>query len=41
MKQAALAVTFNVKKARKCEFLKQIEEMVSWAALLELIAGSI
>ena len=41
MKQAALALTLSVKKARKREFLRQLEEMVSRAALLELIAGSI
>ena len=41
MKQAALALTLSVKEARKREFLRQLEEMVSRAALLELIAGSI
>ena len=38
MKQAALAVNLSVKKNRKRELPEQMEEVVSWAALVECIA---
>ena len=38
MKQAALNLNLNLKKTRKREFLEQMEQVVPWAALLELIA---
>ena len=38
MKQAALALNLSVKKTRKREFLEQMEHVVPWAALVELIA---
>jgi IS5 family transposase len=38
MKQAALALNLSVKKTRKREFLDQMEHVVPWAALVELIA---
>ena len=38
MKQAALDLALGVKKTRKREFLGQMEEVVPWAALVELIA---
>ena len=42
MKQAALALTLSVKKKvkkpLKREFLEQMEQVVSWAVLVELIA---
>jgi IS5 family transposase len=38
MKQAALDLALGIKKTRKREFLEQMEEVVPWAALVELIA---
>jgi IS5 family transposase len=38
MKQAALALNLSVKKTRKREFLEQMEHVVPWPALVELIA---
>ena len=38
MKQASLALNLSVKKTRKREFLDQMEHVVPWAALVELIA---
>jgi transposase, IS5 family len=38
MKQATLDLALGVKKTRKREFLGQMEEVVPWAALVELIA---
>ncbi|GBU14919.1 hypothetical protein AwPolaro_02970 [Polaromonas sp.] len=38
MKQAALSLNLNLKKTRKREFLEQMEQVVPWAALVELIA---
>jgi len=38
MKQAALALNLSVKKTRKREFLEQMERVVPWGALVELIA---
>ena len=38
MKQAALDLNLNVKKTRKREFLEQIDKVVPWSALVELIA---
>lgn len=38
MKQAALNLALTVKKTRKREFLEQMEQVVSWAALVKLIA---
>jgi len=38
MKQAALDLKLSVKKTRKREFLEQMERVVSWAALVALIA---
>jgi IS5 family transposase len=38
MKQASLALNLSVKKTRKREFLEQMEHVVPWAALVELIA---
>ena len=38
MKQAALDLNLNLKKIRKREFLKQMNEVVPWAALVERIA---
>jgi len=37
MKQAALDLALGIKKTRKREFLGQMEEVVPWAALVELI----
>jgi IS5 family transposase len=37
MKQASLKLDLNVKKTRKQVFLKQMEQVVPWAALVELI----
>jgi len=37
MKQAALALNLSVKKTRKREFLEQMERVVPWDALVELI----
>jgi IS5 family transposase len=38
MKQAVLALNLSVKKTRKQVFLEQMEQVVPWAALVELIA---
>ena len=38
MKQAVLALNLSVKKTRKQVFLEQMEQVVPWAALIELIA---
>ena len=38
MKQAALNLNLSVKKTRKREFLEQMEQVVPWSALVELIA---
>jgi IS5 family transposase len=38
MKQAALNLNLNVKKTRKQVFLEQMEQVVPWAELVELIA---
>jgi IS5 family transposase len=38
MKQASLTLNLSVKKTRKREFLEQMEHVVPWAALVELIA---
>ena len=38
MKQATLKLNLNVKKTRKQVFLEQMEQVVPWAALIELIA---
>lgn len=37
MKQAALNLNLSMKKTRKREFLEQMEQVVPWAALVELI----
>lgn len=38
IKQTALNLNLSVKKTRKREFLEQMEQVVPWAALVELIA---
>jgi IS5 family transposase len=38
MKQAALNLNLSVKKTRKQVFLEQMDQVVPWAALVELIA---
>jgi IS5 family transposase len=38
MKQASLALNLSIKKTRKREFLEQMEHVVPWAALVQLIA---
>jgi len=38
MKQATLPLDLNAKKTRKQVFLDQMEHVVPWAALVELIA---
>ena len=38
MKQAALDLSLSLKKTRKREFLEQMDKVVPWAALVELIA---
>lgn len=38
MKQTALDLNLSLKKTRKREFLEQMERVVPWAALVELIA---
>ena len=38
MKQTALNFNLNLKKTRKREFLEQMEQVVPWVALVELIA---
>ena len=41
MKQATLNLDLNLKKTRKREFLEQMEQVVPWAALVELIPESV
>ena len=38
MKQATLGLNLDIKKTRKCQFLEQMDQVVPWAALVELIA---
>jgi transposase, IS5 family len=38
MKQVSLNLNLNAKKTRKQAFLEQMEQVVPWAALVELIA---
>ena len=38
MKQASLELNLNTKKTRKREFLAQMEHVVPWARLVQLIA---
>ena len=38
MKQTALDLNLNLKKTRKQVFLEQMEQVVPWVALVELIA---
>jgi IS5 family transposase len=38
MKQASLNLNLNAKKTRKQVFLEQMEQVVPWTALVELIA---
>ncbi|NDP65064.1 IS5 family transposase [Polaromonas sp.] len=38
MKQTTLNLNLNIKKTRKREFLEQMEQVVPWAALVDLIA---
>ena len=38
MKQTALDLNLSLKKTRKREFLEQMNQVVPWAALVELIA---
>ena len=38
MKQATLKLNLNIKKTRKQVFLEQMEQVVPWAALVELIS---
>ena len=38
MKQATLNLDLNTKKTRKREFLEQMEQVIAWSALMELIA---
>ena len=38
MKQAALDLSLSVKKTRKREFLEQMDKVVPWASLVELVA---
>ena len=38
MKQASFELSLSVKKTRKREFLEQMEQVVPWQALIELIA---
>ena len=38
MKQTNLSLDLTAKKTRKREFLAQMEQVVSWAALVDLIA---
>ena len=38
MKQATLNLDLNTKKTRKREFLEQMEQVIPWSALMELIA---
>jgi transposase, IS5 family len=39
MKQASLNLDLNVKKTRKQFFLQQMDQVVPWAALVELMAA--
>lgn len=36
-KQATLGLNLDIKKTRKPQFLKQMDQVVPWAALVELI----
>ena len=38
MKQATLGLNLDLKKTRKRQFLEQMDQVVPWAALVELIA---
>ena len=38
MKQATLGLNLEIKKTRKCQFLEQMERVVPWTALVQLIA---
>ena len=38
MKQATLGLSLDIKKTRKRQFLEQMDQVVPWAALVELIA---
>lgn len=38
MKQATLGLKLDIKRTRKCQFLEQMDQVVPWAALVELIA---
>ena len=38
MKQATLGLNLDIKRTRKCQFLEQMDQVVPWAALVELIA---
>ena len=38
MKQATLNLNLSARKTRKREFLEQMDKVVPWAALVELIA---
>ena len=38
MKQSSLDLNLSVRRTRKQEFLAQMEQVVPWAALVELIA---
>ena len=38
MKQSSLDLSLSVKKTRKCEFLGEMDAVVPWAALVQLIA---
>ena len=38
MEQTALGLNLSVKKTRKREFLEQMNQVVPWTALVELIA---
>jgi IS5 family transposase len=40
LKQAALKLNLNVKKTRKQVFLEQMEQVLPWDALVELLAPS-
>ena len=38
MKQATLGLSLDIKKTHKRKFLEQMDQVVPWAALVELIA---
>lgn len=38
MKQPTLGLNLDIKKTRKCQFLEQMERVVPWTALVQLIA---